>query len=49
MWMGLPLEKKEVGIWDSASAVLQKLEPVLLDRFTTLMEQELNYAFNIES
>ncbi|WP_419835262.1 hypothetical protein [Endozoicomonas atrinae] len=49
MWMGLPLEKKEVGIWDSASAVLQKLESVLLDRFATLMEQELSYAFNIES
>ncbi len=49
MWMGLPLEKKEVPIWSTASTVLQKLEPVLLDRFTTLMEQELNYAFNIES
>lgn len=49
MWMGLPLEKKKVAIWDSASAVLQKLEPVLLDRFATLMEQELNYELNIRS
>lgn len=49
MWMGLPLEKKEVAIWDSASGVLRKLEPMLLERFATLMEQELNYAFNIES
>ncbi|WP_299735682.1 hypothetical protein [uncultured Endozoicomonas sp.] len=49
MWMGLPLEKKEVAIWHSASDVLRKLEPVLLDRFATLMEQELNYVFNIES
>ncbi len=48
MWMGLPLEKKEISIWNSASTVLQQLESVLLDRFATLMEQELNYAFNIE-
>ncbi len=47
MWMGLPLEKKEVPIWNTASTVLQKLEPVLLDRFTTLMEQELNYELNV--
>ncbi|WP_066017710.1 hypothetical protein [Endozoicomonas atrinae] len=49
MWMGVPLEKKEISIWSSARTVLQQLEPVLLDRFTTLMEQELNYAFDIES
>ncbi len=48
MWMGLPLEKKEISIWNSASTVLQQLESVLLDRFATLMEPELNYAFNIE-
>ncbi len=47
MWMGLPLEKKEVPIWNTASTVLQQLEPVLLDRFTTLMEQELNYELNV--
>ena len=49
MWMGLPLEKKVVSVWYSANAVLQKLEPALLERFARLMEQELNYAFNIES
>ena len=47
MWMGLPLEKKAVSIWNTASTVLQQLEPVLLDRFTTLMEQELNYELNV--
>ncbi|WP_157794279.1 hypothetical protein [Endozoicomonas ascidiicola] len=49
MWMGLPLEKKEVAIWHSASDVLRKLEPVLLDRFATLMEQELNYELIVSS
>ncbi len=49
MWMGLPLEKKEVSIWDLASDVLRKLESVLLERFATLMEQELNFELNIRS
>ena len=49
MWMGLPLEKKTLPILNSARNALRKIEPVLLDRFTTLMEQELNYVFNIES
>ena len=49
MWMGLPMEKKAISIWHSASDVLRKLEPVLLDRFSTLMEQELNYELNVRS
>ena len=49
MWMGLPLEKQTVPIEAQADASLQKLSPVLLDRFTDLLHQELNYAFNVES
>lgn len=49
MWMGLPLEKQTVSIEAQAEASLQKLSTALLDRFTDLLHQELNYAFNIES
>ncbi|WP_257287969.1 hypothetical protein [Endozoicomonas sp. SESOKO2] len=46
MWMGLPLEKKTLPILNSAIQVLEKLEPVLLERFTTLVQQELNFIIN---
>ena len=49
MWMGLPLEKQTVPIEAQAKASLQKLNTALLDRFTDLLHQELNYAFNVES
>ncbi|MCW7551772.1 phage tail protein [Endozoicomonas gorgoniicola] len=48
MWMGLPLAKQGAPLYDSASQVIAALEPELLERFTTLLQQELNYAFNIE-
>ncbi|MET4695003.1 hypothetical protein [Endozoicomonas lisbonensis] len=48
MWMGLPLKKQGSPLYDSASRALKKLEPVLLERFSTLLQQELNYVFNIE-
>ena len=53
MWMGLPLEKKTVRIDTEAETSLKKLQPKLVNRFTDLLRQELNYvfkiAFNIES
>jgi len=49
MWMGLPLEKQTVPIEAQAEASLQKLSTALLERFTDLLHQELNHAFNIES
>lgn len=48
MWMGLPLEKQASPLYDSARTALKKLEPVLLERFSTLLQQELNYVFNIK-
>ncbi|MGO0305011.1 hypothetical protein ACTL6P_00110 [Endozoicomonas acroporae] len=49
MWMGLPLEKKTVRIDREAETSLAKISPLLVNRFTDLLHQELNYAFNIES
>ncbi|WP_257296006.1 hypothetical protein [Endozoicomonas sp. YOMI1] len=49
MWMGLPLEKKTVRIDREAETSLAKISPLLVNRFTELLHQELNYAFNIES
>ena len=49
MWMGLPLAKQGAPLYDSASKVIAALEPQLMERFTTLLQQELNYVFNIES
>ncbi|WP_067518543.1 hypothetical protein [Endozoicomonas ascidiicola] len=49
MWMGLPLEKKTVRIDVEAETSLKKISPQLVNRFTDLLHQELNYAFNIES
>lgn len=46
MWMGLPLEKQTLPILNSAIQVLKKLRPVLLERFATLMQQELNFIIN---
>ena len=49
MWMGLPIVKKTEPIIEEAEASLKKLQPALIDRFTDLLYQELNYAFNVES
>ncbi|MGI9276864.1 MAG: hypothetical protein ACR2PT_18710 [Endozoicomonas sp.] len=53
MWMGLPLEKQSSPMLSSAAAILEKLKPILLERFASLLQQELNFlfheAFNIES
>ena len=47
MWMGLPLEKQTLPIMNSAIQVLEKLQPVLLERFSTLMQQALNFLLNV--
>ncbi|WP_422463307.1 hypothetical protein [Endozoicomonas sp. ALB115] len=47
MWMGLPLEKKTVRIDREAETSLAKISPLLVNRFTELLHQELNYAFKI--
>ena len=49
MWMGLPIEKQSLSVYREANQALAKLEPLLLERFATLLQQELNFAFNIES
>ncbi len=53
MWMGLPLDKQALPMLQNAIQVLEKLKPLLLERFATLMRQELNFllseAINIES
>ena len=49
MWIGLPIEKQTLPIYQEAAAALENIQPLLLDRFTVLMQQELNYAFNVES
>ncbi|KEQ17134.1 hypothetical protein [Endozoicomonas numazuensis] len=46
MWMGLPLEKQALPMLHNAIKVLEKLKPLLLERFTTLMQQELNFLWN---
>ena len=48
MWMGLPVEKVGLPIADAAERAVEQLQPELLDRFTTLMQQELNYVYRIE-
>ncbi|GAA4649916.1 hypothetical protein GCM10023116_21980 [Kistimonas scapharcae] len=48
MWMGLPIEKQVLSIYEHAGDLLSALESHLLERFTTLLQQELNFAFNIE-
>ncbi len=48
IWMGLPIEKQGLPITSKAQAAIEQLIPELLQRFQTLMQQELNYAFNIE-
>ncbi|WP_419831231.1 hypothetical protein [Endozoicomonas atrinae] len=49
MMMGLPIFSHKVHIYDHAKRALKELEPKLFSRFATLLHQELNYAFNIES
>ncbi len=49
MWMGLPIVKKTEPIHQEAEDSLKTLEPALVDRFTDLLYQELNNAFNVES
>ena len=48
VWMGLPIEKITFPIADAARQAINQLQPQLLERFTTLMQQELNYAYRIE-
>ncbi|MTI13008.1 hypothetical protein [Sansalvadorimonas verongulae] len=48
MWMGLPIEKVSLPIANSARQAVEQLQPKLLERFTTLMQQELNYVYRIE-
>ncbi len=48
MWMGLPIEKQALSVYEQAGDLLSALESRLLERFTTLLQQELNFAFNIE-
>ncbi|MGI9278339.1 MAG: hypothetical protein ACR2PX_01760 [Endozoicomonas sp.] len=46
MWMGLPLEKQSLPMMQNAAQVLEKLKPVLLERFATLMQQELGFLLS---
>ena len=48
MWMGLPIEKVSLPIANAARQAINQLQPQLLERFTTLMQQELNYVYRIE-
>ncbi len=49
MWMGLPLEKQTLPMYLAADRTIRRLQPLLLERFSILLQQELNYVFNIES
>jgi len=49
LWIGLPIAKQRLPIYDAAHRAITQLEPKLLDRFATLMQQELNYAFHVQS
>ena len=49
MWMGLPIEKVTLSIANAARQAINQLQPQLLERFTTLMQQELNFVYNIEA
>ena len=48
MWMGLPIEKQSLPIHEQAGDLMDELESRLQERFSTLLQQELNFAFNIE-
>uniref|UniRef100_UPI00248EDE78 hypothetical protein n=1 Tax=Parendozoicomonas sp. Alg238-R29 TaxID=2993446 RepID=UPI00248EDE78 len=48
MWMGLPIEKVSLPIANVARQAINQLQPQLLERFTTLMQQELHYAYRLE-
>ncbi len=48
MWMGLPMELQRKDIHDDAVSVMNALQPQQAERFSALVSQELNYAFNIE-
>ena len=49
MYIGLPIEKQTIEIYQQAEAALNKAQPLLLERFAVLMQQEINYVFNVES
>ncbi len=49
MYMGLPLEKQSLPIYAQARSVVEKIIPEVLERFSTQLHREINYAFNIES
>ena len=48
MWMGLPMALQRKDIHEDAVTVMNALQPQLAERFSALVSQELNYAFNIE-
>ena len=49
LWMGLPIEKVGLPIAAAAEQAIEQLQPELLERFATLMEQELNYVYNVRA
>ena len=49
MWMGLPIkQQKNHSFHEDVERALNALQPEIQQRFSTLIQQELNYAFNIE-
>ena len=46
MWMGLPLEKQSLPMFQAATRAIEKIQPLLLERFATLLQQELNFLFS---
>ncbi len=48
IWMGLPIEKVSLPIAEASRKAIDALQPQLFERFSTLVQQELNYAFRIE-
>ena len=48
LWMGLPIEKVGLPIAAEAERAVKQLQPDLLERFATLVQQELNYVYNVE-
>ena len=49
MWMGLPIKLEKNSFHDDAVRALKDIEPSLEQRYITLVQQELHYAFHIES
>lgn len=49
LWMALPIKKETVRIDAEVERSLKSIEPKLVERFSDLLLQELNYVFNVES